>query len=110
MGLPEGVSLGMVFAVLIPVAIVTVLLRAVPFSVRRSLEGSGLVKLLGVTMPVGVMLVLVVYTLAGYGVDGLLPGLLGIGFTLLLHVWLRRADVSILGGTVFYMLLVNTVF
>lgn len=110
MGLPEGVTLEMVLAVLVPVSIVTVLLRAAPFRVRRSLEGAGLVTLLGVTMPVGVMAVLVVYTLAGYGPDGLVPGLLGIVFTLLLHMWLRRPAVSILAGTVFYMALVNFVF
>lgn len=110
MGLPEGVTLEMVLAVLLPVSIVTVLLRAVPFSVRKSLEGAGLVALLGVTMPVGVMSVLVVYTLAGYGAAGLVPGLLAIAFTLLVHVWRRRPAVSILAGTVFYMGLVNFVF
>ncbi len=110
MGLPEGVTLEAVLAVLVPVAVVTVLLRAIPFGVRRSLEHSGLVALLGVTMPVGVMSVLVVYTLAGYGVEGLVPGLLGILFTLLLNVWLRRPAVSILAGTAFYMGLVNFVF
>ena len=65
---------------------------------------------MGVTMPVGVMSVLVVYTLAGYGAAGLVPGLLAIAFTLLVHVWRRRPAVSILAGTVFYMGLVNFVF
>ena len=39
-GLPDGVSLGMVAAVLIPVGVVTVLLRALPFSMLRVLRVS----------------------------------------------------------------------
>lgn len=65
-GLPEGVSLGMVAAVLIPVGIVTVLLRALPFSMLRVLKGSPFIDFLAVLMPVGVMTVLVAYTLVGY--------------------------------------------
>ena len=65
-GLPDGVSLGMVAAVLIPVGIVTVLLRALPFSMLRVLKGSPFIDFLAVLMPVGVMTVLVAYTLVGY--------------------------------------------
>lgn len=112
MGLPAGVSLTAVLAVLVPIAVITVLLRAVPFSVRRSLGSSSLVQLLGVTMPVGVMVVLVVYTLAGQteAPGGLIPGLIAIALTVGVHLWLRRPAVSILLGTVFYMVLVNVVF
>ena len=70
-GLPDGVSLGMVAAVLIPVGIVTVLLRALPFSMLRVLKGSPFIDFLAVLMPVGVMTVLVAYTLVGYA--GSLP-------------------------------------
>ena len=52
-GLPDGVSLGMVAAVLIPVGIVTVLLRALPFSMLRVLKGSPFIDFLAVLMPVG---------------------------------------------------------
>lgn len=112
MGLPAGVSLEMVLAVVVPIAVITILLRAVPFAVRRSLGSSSLVQLLGVTMPVGVMVVLVVYTLAGQAgaPGGLVPGLLAIGGTVAVHLWLKRPAVSILLGTVFYMVLINAVF
>lgn len=112
MGLPEGVSLGAVLAVMVPVAVVTLILRAAPFSVRRSLGSSNLVQLLGVTMPVGVMIVLVVYTLAGQvgHPGGLVPGLIAVAVTLVLQLWAKRPAVSILGGTVVYMVLVNAVF
>ena len=112
MGLPEGVTLEMVLAVMVPIALVTVLLRVVPFSIRKSLGSSSLVRLLGVTMPVGVMTVLVVYTLAGptSAPGGLLPGLLAVAATLALHLWLKKPAWSILLGTAFYMVLVNLVF
>lgn len=111
-GLPAGVGLGTVLAVLVPVAVVTVLLRALPFRARRALGDSGLVKLLGMTMPVGVMTVLVVYTLAGPGEapGGLAAGLLGVVATLVAHLIFRRPAVSILTGTLAYMALVNVVF
>ena len=111
-GLPEGVGLGTLLAVPVPVAVVTVLLRAIPFRARRALGDSDLVKLLGVTMPVGVMTVLVVYTLAGSGEvpGGLVAGLLGVGVTLVAHLLFRRPAVSILTGTLAYMALVNFVF
>lgn len=110
--LPDGVSLETALAVLVPIALITIVLRAVPFGVRKSLGSSQLVRLLGLTMPVGVMTVLVVYTLAGQtsAPGGLLPGLLAVAVTLGVHLWLNKPAWSILIGTVFYMVLVNLVF
>ena len=110
-GLPDGVSLGMVAAVLVPVGIVTVLLRALPFSLRRVLKSSPFIDFLSVMMPAGVMTVLVVYTLLGYAASptNLVAALLALGATLLLHGWKRRADLSIFVGTALYMVLVNVV-
>ena len=109
MGLPDGVTLGMVLAVLVPVGVVTVLLRALPFSLLRLLKGSPFIDFLGVLMPVGVMTVLVIYTLSSYTAQ---PGrfsaaLVSLVFTLLLQWWRRRADLSILGGTLLYIFIVN---
>lgn len=110
-GLPDGVSLSMVAAVLIPVGIVTVLLRALPFSLLRVLKDSPFIGFLAVLMPVGVMTVLVVYTLLGYSASPayLLSALLALTVTLLLHWRKRRADLSIFAGTALYMILVNVV-
>lgn len=110
-GLPDGVSLGMVAAVLVPVGIVTVLLRALPFSLRRVLKNSPLIDFLSVMMPAGVMTVLVVYTILGYAASStnLIAALLALGATLVLHWWKRRADLSIFVGTALYMVLVNVV-
>lgn len=108
-GLPDGVTLGMVAAVLIPVGMVTVLLRALPFSMLRVLKGSPFIDFLAVLMPVGVMTVLVAYTLVGYSESParLLAAVIALASTLLLHWWKRRADLSIFAGTALYMLLVN---
>lgn len=65
-GLPDGVSLAMVAAVLVPVGLVTVMLRALPFSLRRVLKSSPFIDFLSVMMPAGVMTVLVAYTILGY--------------------------------------------
>lgn len=51
--MPAGVSLSMILAVLVPVCVVTILLRQIPFSFVRALRGSDLVGVLGRTMPVG---------------------------------------------------------
>ena len=115
MGLPEGVTLSMVAVVLIPVSIVTVLLRALPFSFLRLLKDSPVIQFLGATMPVGVMTVLVIYTLSSIAQDSSLPhglaaALIASSLTLGLHIWRRRAGLSILAGTACYMVLVNLVF
>lgn len=111
-GLPEGVSLSMVFAVLLPVAVVTVLLRQLPFSGLKLLKDSQLVGMLGITMPVGVMAALVVYTLFGQtdAPGGLPASLISVAITVGLHAWRGDAGLSIVGGTVSYMVLVNLVF
>ncbi|GAB3080291.1 branched-chain amino acid transporter permease [Corynebacterium aquatimens] len=108
-GLPDGVTLPMVAAVLIPVAIVTVALRALPFAFIKAVQGSPLIEFLRATMPVGVMVVLVAYTLASTRDQpgGLWAALAATAATIAFHAWRRRPGLSILAGTVVYMLLVN---
>ena len=112
LGLPDGVTPTMVAAVLIPVGIVTVLLRALPFSMLRVLNGSPFIDFLAVLMPVGVMTVLVAYTVIGHAhsLAHLASALIALAATLLLHRWKRRADLSIFAGSALYMVLVNLVF
>ncbi|MEX3505297.1 branched-chain amino acid transporter permease [Corynebacterium sp. LK2510] len=112
MCLPEGVELAHVAAVLLPIGVVTVLLRALPFSFVRVLKGSPFIEFLGWHMPVGVMTVLVVYALLNSqgAPGGLAAGAIAAAFTLALHAWRRSAGLSILAGTAFYMVLVNLAF
>ena len=109
--MPDGVSLGAIAAVLIPVGIVTVLLRELPFSAKKWMKDSEFFSLLGLMMPVGVMTILVVYAVAGQadGTGGLWPVLVGVLVTVGLHKWKRDSGLSIFGGTAFYMILVNLV-
>lgn len=111
-GLPEGVTLTHVFSVLIPIAIITVVLRWLPFTFVGLLKNNHFFGLLGRMMPVGVMVVLVVYTIMGQASapGGTLAALLGVAVTLALHALKRDSGLSILGGTVAYMFMVNLIF
>ena len=109
--MPAGVTLASIFAVLIPVGIVTVVLRWLPFAFVKALKGSQFISMLGFTMPAGVMTVLVVYTLFGQARDtgSIVAALVAAAVTAALHLWRRNSGLSIFGGTAFYMVLVNLV-
>lgn len=67
---------------------------------------------LGTVLPYAVMGLLIVYCLKdAFGAGNYAaPELLGIGFIFLLHKWKKNTLLSIGGGTVFYMILVQTLF
>lgn len=111
-GLPAGVDLSDTLLILAGICAVTILLRALPFAAMRFFRESALVAWLGIAMPVGVMVVLVMFTLVDT-VDrpgGVGAALLAIAVTVGLHLWKRSATWSILLGTAFYVVLVNWVF
>ena len=96
------------------VAAVTMLIRFLPFLVF----GGGrptprfIIYLAGV-LPCAIMAMLVVYCLKS--VDFVqpphaLPELIACAATVVLHVWKRSTLLSIVGGTVCYMLLVQVIF
>lgn len=91
---------------------VTFALRAVPFAIMAPLRSSALVHYLGVHMPVGIMLILAVYTLRNVSVvpSSSLPAAVALAATVGLHLWRRHALLSIVGGTAAYMVLANWVF
>ena len=94
--------------------LVTMLTRFLPFLLLGGgKETPPVVAYLGKVLPYAIMGMLVVYCLKGisflsapYG----LPEILGVAAVVGLHVWKRNTLVSIAGGTVFYMLLVQLVF
>lgn len=91
----------------------TALTRFLPFLVFRGRQTPAYVHYLSHVLPPAVFGMLVVYCVKD--VDFLggwhgLPELAGIAVTVVLHLWKRRMLLSILGGTVVYMLLVQTVF
>ncbi|KAE8763687.1 branched-chain amino acid transporter permease [Georgenia thermotolerans] len=85
---------------------VTYALRLAPFLALRRVRDSALVSFLGRTMPLGVMAILVVYTLSSVDLTAAphgLPELAGVVVTAALHLWRRNALLSIVGGTGTYM-------
>ncbi|MFN3340246.1 MAG: branched-chain amino acid transporter permease [Dietzia sp.] len=87
--------------------VVTVVLRAAPFVALSRLRDSEVVRYLGLTMPAGVMVVLVVYTLRDTTAElgSWLPAAAALTLTLGVHLAFRRAAASIVLGTAAYMLL-----
>lgn len=93
-------------------AAITWALRALPFAVLAPMRRSIVVRHLSVYMPVGIMMILAVYTLrdaprtdAGHG----LAIVAALAVTVGLHVWRRNALLSIVGGTLVNVLLVSLV-
>ena len=95
-------------------AAVTFLTRWLPFAVFR--PGQPIPKTiayLGQVLPMAMMAMLVVYGLRStdwLGSNHGLPELLGILAVALLHRWKKNILLSIAGGTIFYMVLVQMVF
>ena len=96
-------STGYVLAALTTIFVITFALRALPFAVLEPLRASPYIAFLSRYMPVGIMLILVVYTLRT------VPEAVALAVTIGLHLWRRNALVSILVGTGTYVVLVNTV-
>ena len=96
------------------IALVTALTRFVPFLVfGGGRKPPQVVERLGTVLPGAIMAMLVVYCLKGTSfasAEGWLPAFIGVFVTAGLHVWKRNTLLSIVGGTVCYMLLVQLVF
>ncbi len=99
---------------IVVMTLVTTLTRFLPFLLLGGgKETPPVVAYLGKVLPYAIMGMLVVYCLKGisflsapYG----LPEILGVASVVGLHVWKRNTLLSIAGGTVFYMILVQLVF
>lgn len=101
-------------AAIVVMAVVTFLTRALPFLLfDRGGKPPKVVLYLGKYLPAGVIAMLIVYCLKGVGFSApgqWLPSLLACGAVVGLHLWKRNNMLSILGGTIFYMVLVQVVF
>ncbi len=95
-------------------AIVTIALRFLPFWIfSGNRETPSYILYLGKVLPYAIMGMLVIFclknttlTAAPYGI----PEAVACILVILLHIWKRNTLLSILGGTVCYMLLVQLVF
>lgn len=98
-------SAGYLLSALVVIFIVTFALRALPFAFIAPVRSSALLAYLGAHMPVGIMLILTVYTLSpvtaapsSWG-----PVAAALALTVGLHIWRGSALLSIVGGTASYM-------
>ena len=90
------------------------LLRFLPFFVFGSgKETPKFITYLGKYLPYAIMGMLVVYCLKGISFVTAphgLPELIAVAAVVLLHLWKRNTLLSIGGGTVLYMILIQVVF
>ena len=96
------------------IAVVTVMLRALPFLVfngRRKVPGY--IMFLGDKLPYAIIGMLIVYCLRnvsfGAAADWL-PSFISVIVVVVLHIWKRKTLISVAGGTLVYMFLVQAVF
>ncbi len=102
----------MLLAVVV-IAVVTAFTRFAPFVLFAGRKTPSWVNYLGKVLPGAVMGMLVVYCLRGVHLDvpgGFVPELVAGAVTVVSYVFKRNTLVSILAGTVCYMLLVQLVF
>lgn len=92
---------------------VTFLIRALPFVVFNKKETPEFIGYLGKVLPYSIMAMLVVYCLKDISIINSphgLPEIIAIVVTALLHIYKRNTLLSIISGTICYMLLIQFVF
>lgn len=101
------------FLLIAVIAVVTYLLRSLPFLVFSGRKTPAFVTYLGKVLPYAIMGMLVVYCLKDttvlswpYGI----PELLACIVVVLLHLWRKNTLLSIAVGTACYMVLIQVVF
>ncbi|MGN1044968.1 MAG: branched-chain amino acid transporter permease [Candidatus Methanomethylophilaceae archaeon] len=99
---------------IVAIGIGTFLTRVIPFILLPDgKETPKVVLYLGRVLPAACMGLLIVYCLKDVTVFAYpygIPELIGIASVIILHKWKENALLSIFGGTIIYMILVQTVF
>ena len=94
-------------------ALVTMAIRFIPFILFNGKETPEYINYLGKYLPYSVMAMLVVYCLKDVSVTSKpygIPELIGVLVVAGLHIWKRNTLLSIVTGTVIYMVLKQLVF
>ena len=88
-------------AVVALAAAITWGLRALPFAALAPLRQNALLAQLRFTMPLGIMIVLTIYTVSGIELDAVTAVTYGVGIAVTagLQLWKHHLSVSILVGT-----------
>ena len=96
------------------ISVVTMVLRFLPLWVfGNGQQTPKLVQYLGKVLPYAIMGMLVIFCLKGVSLCSApygLPELISCVIVVLLHIWKRNTAISIVGGTVVYMMLVQVIF
>lgn len=96
------------------IALVTILIRFLPFLIfRGNRKTPEIIEKLGRILPYAIMGMLVVYCLKGMSftdISGFLPQIVACLVVGVLYVWKRNTLISIVCGTVCYMVLLQFVF
>lgn len=101
-------------AAIVVMAAITFLTRALPFLLfGRGDQASGVILYLGKVLPPAIIAMLIVYCLRGTRFSTLgdwVPTLVASVVVVVLHLWRKNNMLSIVGGTILYMILVQVVF
>lgn len=92
-------------------AAITWTMRAVPFAMLKPLRRSSLLAYLGEHMPVGIMLILAVYTVRDIDLGhapSIVSTIAGLAVTVSLHLWRGNMMLSIFGGTAVYVAIASS--
>ena len=102
------------FIMILIIALVTAALRFIPFLIFNGNKPiPKFVEYLGRVLPYSIMAMLVVYCLKGISFRKApfgLPEIISVVIVAMLHIWKRNTLLSIIGGTVCYMLLIQFIF
>ena len=95
-------------------ALCTILTRVIPFLIfGRKKELPKIVTYLGKVLPSAIIAILVIYCIKGINFTSFPFGLaeiISIAAVIVLHLWKSNTLISIGGGTILYIILVNVVF
>lgn len=96
------------------IALVTASLRFIPFLIwNGNRKSPDIIVKLGRLLPYAIMGMLVIYCVKDISftsVSGFLPTLIAAAIVTLIYIWKRNTLISIVAGTLAYMLLVQLVF
>ena len=112
-----ALTTGQAVAAVIVMALVTYLTRALPFLLfGRGGRPPKTVLYLGRVLPPAIIAMLIVYCLRSlraaslFAPAGWLPQVIAVAAVVVLHLWKHNNLLSIFGGTILYMVLVQAVF
>ncbi len=95
------------------ISLVTILTRFAPFIIfKKEAKTPKFILWLGEVLPYSIMGMLVVYSFknVSWAYPYALPEIIACTFIFIVHIWKRNSLISIAGGTVLYIVLVQFVF